>query len=191
MDRSSITRNKKGSEEKNSKKPELWNIDGTEMDWNAKYKTGGQMWYVQCRAKEIHESGKEISGYPINEKALASKRIFFKERKKEEEAEEQIKEKISEKTKQDSKKESKKESKENTKLPSSSYVVTVPEPTATKEKEESKTPVADGIDTPVADGRRLDQLETQIEDIRVAQDIQFQALSEQMSQILSRLKYVT
>jgi hypothetical protein len=33
VDRSNITRNKNGSEEPNSEKPELWNIDGTEMDW--------------------------------------------------------------------------------------------------------------------------------------------------------------
>ena len=45
--------------------------------------------------------------------------------------------------------------------------------------------------TTVADGRRLDQLESQIEEIRVAQDMQFQALEGKMDQILSRLKYVT
>ena len=44
IDRSEIIRNANGSEEPHSDDPELWNIDGTEMDLNQKYKMGGQMW---------------------------------------------------------------------------------------------------------------------------------------------------
>ena len=44
VDRSEIIRNGNGSEEPHSNNPELWNIDGTEMDLNQKYKMGGQMW---------------------------------------------------------------------------------------------------------------------------------------------------
>ena len=147
MDRSAITRNAKGCEEKNSKKPELWNIDGTEMDWNAKYKTGGQMWYVQSRAKEIHASEKEISGYPINEIALKSKRIFFKERKKEEETgkEEEIKEKTIISGADD-------KSVKEAKLPSSSYVV--PAPSAAND-ESKKTETADGAGSILKNMRKI------------------------------------
>jgi hypothetical protein len=44
VERSTIVRNEEGSEEPHSTHPELWNIDGTEMDLNQQYKTGGQMW---------------------------------------------------------------------------------------------------------------------------------------------------
>eukprot|EP01048_Picozoa_sp_COSAG05_P018132 COSAG05_NODE_2597_length_2860_cov_2.626222_3_plen_220_part_00 len=37
VDRSEIERNAEGEEEAHSASPELWNIDGTEMDLNAKY----------------------------------------------------------------------------------------------------------------------------------------------------------
>ena len=40
LDRSGIERNANGSEEPHSEDPELWNIDGTEMDLSAKYKMG-------------------------------------------------------------------------------------------------------------------------------------------------------
>ena len=76
VDRSAIVRNAKGSEEPNSSNPELWNIDGTEMDWNGKYVTGGQMWYLQSRAKENLGKGKPVAGYPINDKALKAGRNF-------------------------------------------------------------------------------------------------------------------
>ena len=49
MDRSAIERNKFGEEEPHTDDPELWNIDGTEMDFLAGYKVGGQMWYIQSR----------------------------------------------------------------------------------------------------------------------------------------------
>jgi hypothetical protein len=74
VDRNGITRNLKGSEEPNSSNPELWNIDGTEMDYNAKYKAGGQMWYLQSRAKENFNKNIAIAGFPINEKGLKSGR---------------------------------------------------------------------------------------------------------------------
>ena len=76
VDRTAIERNAKGSEEPNSSDPELWNIDGTEVDYLAKYKTGGQMWYLQSRAKESIAAGKKIPGYPINQKALKARRPF-------------------------------------------------------------------------------------------------------------------
>ena len=76
VDRTNISRNAKGSEEPNSSSPELWNIDGTEVDYLAKYKTGGQMWYLQSRAKESIAAGKKIPGYPINQKACQSRRPF-------------------------------------------------------------------------------------------------------------------
>jgi len=46
-----------GSEEAHSDDPELWDIDGTEMDLLAKYKVGGQMWYLQDRAKDAVKKG--------------------------------------------------------------------------------------------------------------------------------------
>ena len=76
VDRTAIERNAKGSEEPNSPDPELWNIDGTEVDFLAKYKTGGQMWYLQSRAKESIATGKNIPGYPINQKACDARRKF-------------------------------------------------------------------------------------------------------------------
>lgn len=45
-----------------SLKPELWNIDGTEMDLNAKYKIGGQLWYLQDRALGAIKNGTDIPG---------------------------------------------------------------------------------------------------------------------------------
>ena len=76
VDRTEVTRNAKGSEEPSSADPELWNIDGTEVDYLASYKVGGQMWYLQSRAKESIAAGKTIPGYPINKKACASRRPF-------------------------------------------------------------------------------------------------------------------
>ena len=35
-------RNANGCEEPHSKRPELWNIDGTELDMKGSYKVGGQ-----------------------------------------------------------------------------------------------------------------------------------------------------
>eukprot|EP00746_Dinoflagellata_sp_MGD_P028137 gnl/MRDRNA2_/MRDRNA2_166539_c0_seq1.p1 gnl/MRDRNA2_/MRDRNA2_166539_c0~~gnl/MRDRNA2_/MRDRNA2_166539_c0_seq1.p1 ORF type:complete len:119 (-),score=27.32 gnl/MRDRNA2_/MRDRNA2_166539_c0_seq1:404-760(-) len=69
VDRSEIERNANGSEEPNSEDPELWNIDGTEMDLNAKYKVGGQLWYLQARAKDAIKVCKPIAGKPMNQKA--------------------------------------------------------------------------------------------------------------------------
>ena len=71
-----IERNAGGSEEPHSDDPELWNIDGTEMDMNAKYKVGGQMWYLQSRAKDAVKAGKPIPGTPFNAKATAAGRLF-------------------------------------------------------------------------------------------------------------------
>lgn len=57
VDRSLITRNAEGSEEAHSDVPELWNIDGCEMDLSASYKVGGQMWYrpsvTSCSQSEL------------------------------------------------------------------------------------------------------------------------------------------
>ena len=51
-----IERNAGGCEEPHSDDPELWNIDGTEMDLNAKYKMGAQLWYLQDRMKDAIQS---------------------------------------------------------------------------------------------------------------------------------------
>ena len=64
-----IVRNARGSEEPHSAVPELWNIDGTELDMLAKYKLGGQLWYLQSRAREAVQNGKPPSGIPMNDKA--------------------------------------------------------------------------------------------------------------------------
>jgi hypothetical protein len=69
VDRSKIIRNKNGKEEPNSQDPELWNVDGTEVDFNQKYKFGGQLWYVQSRVQESAFKGTPINGIPMNEKA--------------------------------------------------------------------------------------------------------------------------
>lgn len=141
-----IARNAGGSEEPHSDDPELWNIDGTEMDLNAKYKVnsstassskntalppcsaaasppplrsaspaangaaepasqkrtgkvcrcrcsrahrcrltrglsavsqvGGQMWYLQDRAKDAIKAGNPIAGEPFNAKARSAGRSF-------------------------------------------------------------------------------------------------------------------
>ena len=71
-----IGRNAGGCEEPHSDDPELWNIDGTEMDLNAKYKVGGQMWYLQDRAKDAIKAGKPIAGEPFNQKAKDAGRLF-------------------------------------------------------------------------------------------------------------------
>lgn len=69
-------RNAGGSEEKHSRKPELWNIDGTEMDMKGEYKFGGQMWYLQDRAKDAIKAGRPIAGFPINKAAIKSGHQF-------------------------------------------------------------------------------------------------------------------
>ncbi|GMI14167.1 hypothetical protein TrVE_jg2716 [Triparma verrucosa] len=69
IDRSEIERNSNGSEEPHSLKPELWNIDGTEMDLNAKYKIGGQLWYLQDRALGAIKDGTSIPGEAMTEYA--------------------------------------------------------------------------------------------------------------------------
>eukprot|EP01047_Picozoa_sp_COSAG01_P005965 COSAG01_NODE_211_length_21847_cov_17.992781_8_plen_1325_part_00 len=71
-----IERNAGGCEEPHSGDPELWNIDGTEVDLNAKYKVGGQMWYLQSRATDAIKGGKPIAGTPFNDKARAAGRLF-------------------------------------------------------------------------------------------------------------------
>jgi WD40 repeat protein len=78
VDRSAIERNKFGEEEPHTDEPELWNIDGTEMDLLAKYKVGGQMWYIQSRAKEraAHDPPLAIAGVPMNPKAVDANRLF-------------------------------------------------------------------------------------------------------------------
>ena len=73
-----IERNAGGSEEPHSADPELWNIGGTEVDLNAKYKVGKQMWYLQSRARDAARVDKPISGSPLNQKARDAKRLFAK-----------------------------------------------------------------------------------------------------------------
>lgn len=76
VNREGIERNLNGSEEPSSADPELWNIDGTEVDYLVKYKLGGQMWYVQSRMRENPPKGMPIPGFPINQKAKDAKRYY-------------------------------------------------------------------------------------------------------------------
>ena len=66
VNREGIIRNWGGEEEPSSKDPELWNVDGTEVDFNQMYKFGGQLWYVQSRVQEAAFKGTEINGQPMN-----------------------------------------------------------------------------------------------------------------------------
>eukprot|EP00931_Biecheleriopsis_adriatica_P016907 TRINITY_DN12313_c0_g1_i1.p1 TRINITY_DN12313_c0_g1~~TRINITY_DN12313_c0_g1_i1.p1 ORF type:complete len:620 (-),score=158.00 TRINITY_DN12313_c0_g1_i1:98-1909(-) len=63
-----IERNKNGCEEPHSARPKLYNINGTEVDWNATYKIGGQLWYLQCRLKEAVKAGSPIAGYRMKKR---------------------------------------------------------------------------------------------------------------------------
>jgi hypothetical protein len=76
VDRTQIIRNVNGSEEPHSAEPELWNIDGAELDLNQRYKLGGQMWYLHSRAIDAVARGKPIAGRPLNAKAVASRRVY-------------------------------------------------------------------------------------------------------------------
>ena len=68
-----------GSEEPHSADPELWDFDGTEVDLNAKYAVGKQLWYIQDRAKDALRAGKPIAGKPLNQKARKSGKAFKKD----------------------------------------------------------------------------------------------------------------
>ena len=76
INREHITRNHEGSEEPHSMVPELWNIDGCELDLKAKYKVGGQLWYLQSRALDAIKAKRPIAGVPLNRKARKAKRKF-------------------------------------------------------------------------------------------------------------------
>jgi hypothetical protein len=71
-----IERNRCGEEEPHSDAPELWNIDGVEVDLNAKYKIGGQMWYLQSRATDAIKKALPIAGTPMNAGARDADRLF-------------------------------------------------------------------------------------------------------------------
>jgi len=75
VDRRGINRNVNGFEEPHGPNPELWNIDGCEVDLTAKYKLGGQMWYLQSRALEHSEKGESIPGVPMSAVAKDSGRV--------------------------------------------------------------------------------------------------------------------
>ena len=77
-------RNANGCEEPHSKRPELWNIDGTELDMKGSYKVGGQMWYLQDRANDAVKDGRPIAGFPINDRAKKTGHLY-KEPEEEEE----------------------------------------------------------------------------------------------------------
>ena len=76
IDRSTVVRNAEGCEEPHSDDPELWNIDGTEVDLRAKYKAGGQMWYLQSRAHDAIKKERPIAGSPMNNAAVSAGRKF-------------------------------------------------------------------------------------------------------------------
>lgn len=71
-----VSRNRAGSEESHSESPELWNIDGAEVDLNATYTVGGQLWYLQDRAKEQIAWNSAIAGRPMNAAANDARRLF-------------------------------------------------------------------------------------------------------------------
>ena len=81
-------RNANGCEEPHSKRPELWNIDGTELDMNGSYKVGGQMWYLQDRANDAVKDGRPIAGFPINDRAKKAGHLYKEPEEEEEEEEE-------------------------------------------------------------------------------------------------------
>ena len=78
VDRSAIEKNSNGSDEPSSENPELWNIDGCEVDMLVKYKMGGNLWYVQSRMRE-NPPKKPIPGFPINRTAREAMRFYSKE----------------------------------------------------------------------------------------------------------------
>jgi CRP-like cAMP-binding protein len=193
---------------------QLWNMDGTEMDWNADYKVGGQMWYLLSTAKARVSKGNYISGFPINETALYANRDFFKEEAsiyvtgkktaKETNTNEEGKVEKVQKEEKDEKEEN-----DTTTASRSKYVV----PTETKEEElpmdkkkekevkeaknalaidssQSTVTIANGRNTTVMK-KQIDALEKQIDDIRIAQDMQFRSVTQKLEQVLSRLKHVT
>ena len=67
-----VGRNAGGSEEPHSDTPQLWNFDGTEVDMNATYTPGKQLWYIQDRAKDKIKAGLPIAGLPMNDAARKS-----------------------------------------------------------------------------------------------------------------------
>ena len=49
-------RNVNGCDQSHSSNPELWDIEGTEMDWHAVYTSGSHLWYIQTRAHERYNN---------------------------------------------------------------------------------------------------------------------------------------
>ena len=75
-------RNKNGCDQAHTSNPELWDIDGTEMDWNATYICGSHLWYIQTRAKDRHHMTPKslpIAGLPLNDNATNSKRLYMQQ----------------------------------------------------------------------------------------------------------------
>jgi hypothetical protein len=68
-----------GCVQPHSSTPELWNVDGTEVDWHAKYKVGTQLWYLQSRALERYNATPRlpIAAIPLNDAAQASERPYM------------------------------------------------------------------------------------------------------------------
>lgn len=63
---------------------EVWDIDGMKIDLNGDYKTGGQKWYLQDRARGAIKANLPIAGRPVNKLAKDAGRLW--EGKEEEEA---------------------------------------------------------------------------------------------------------
>lgn len=72
-----IHRNKGGEEQPHSAYPELWNVNGVEIDVHAKYVVGTQLWYVQsCLQERINQKTlKDYNAAPINDRARKSIRL--------------------------------------------------------------------------------------------------------------------
>ena len=74
-------RNKDGCDQPHSGDPELWDIDGSEMDWYGTYILGSHEWYIQTRAHDRYNETPPlpIAGMPLNEKAKTSGRAYMQQ----------------------------------------------------------------------------------------------------------------
>ena len=175
------------------------------MDWNADYVVGGQLWYLLSTAKARVSKGNYISGFPINEAALYANRDFFKEEantiyvtgKKTVKETNAIEEGKDEEVK-------KEETASRSKYAVSTETKEEEVPMDKKKEKEAKEtkkvlPIDSSQSTAAnANGRnntvmkkQIEALEKQIDDIRIAQDMQFRSVSQKLEQVLSRLKHVT
>jgi hypothetical protein len=72
-----LVQNAAGADEPHSSQPELWEIDGREVDLNAQYKPGGQLRCVQSRANDAARKKEPIFGRPMNMAAFEANRNYL------------------------------------------------------------------------------------------------------------------